>query len=236
MLMYEFDTNISGKSRLMNVIIERPDVLNALEYFGIPLGLGDRTIEEIAEEYNIAPTTLEVVVQVYCRTIPVKILNKKEITDLLMFLQTSHNNFKLAAIPELKILIESFAKEIPAKYGKMLVAFFDEYIREIDEHFLYEDKTVFPYITGILNNRKTKDFKITKFERNHTDIGHKLLDLKNILIKYIPATIASEYRKKILNKLVSLERDLMYHTQLEDNILVPCVKNMETNLKRNGNV
>jgi regulator of cell morphogenesis and NO signaling len=230
--MYEIDTNISGTSKLTNVIIEHPNVLNVLEYFNIPLGLGDKTVVEIAKEYNIAPNTLEVVIKVYCRTIPSKILNKKEVHDLLMFLQTSHNNFKLVKIPELKSLIESFSKEIPTKYGKMLVAFFDEYIREIDEHFMYEDEKVFPYITNILQNKVTKDFKIKEFERNHTDIGHKLLDLKNILIKYIPPTVVSEYRKQILNKLIGFERDLMYHTQLEDNILVPFVKNMETNIKK----
>jgi regulator of cell morphogenesis and NO signaling len=231
--MYEIDTNISVKSKLTNVIIEHPNVLNVLEYFNIPLGLGDRTIAETAKEYNIAPNTLEVVIKVYCRTIPAKILNKTEIHDLLLFLQASHDNFKLVKIPELKGLIEEFSKEIPTEYGKMLVNFFDEYIQEIDEHFMYEDKKVFPYINDILHNRKTKDFKIKEFERNHTDIGQKLLDLKNILIKYIPPSIVSGYRKQILNKLVNFEKDLMYHTQLEDNILVPFVKNMETNIETN---
>jgi regulator of cell morphogenesis and NO signaling len=215
------------------VIIEHPNVLNVLEYFDIPLGLGDKTIAEVAMEHNIAPNTLEVVIKVYCRTMPDKILNKKEIQDLLTFLQTSHNNFKRIKIPELRSLIEHFSKEIPTEYGKMLVAFFDGYIQEIDEHFMYEDKKVFPYIADILHDKATKDFKIKEFERNHTDIGHKLLDLKNILIKYIPATIVSEYRKHILYKLVGFERDLMYHTQLEDNILIPFVKNMETKVKKN---
>jgi regulator of cell morphogenesis and NO signaling len=230
--MYEIDTNISGTSKLTNIIIEHPNVLNVLEYFNIPLGLGDKTIAEVATEYNIAPNTLEVVIKVYCRTMPMKVLNKKEVHDLLMFLQTSHNNFKLVKIPELKKLIEAFSNEISIEYGKMLVAFFDKYIQEIDEHFMYEDKKVFPYIANILHDKVAKDFKIKEFERNHTDIGHKLFDLKNILIKYIPPVINSEYRKQILNKLISLERDLMYHTQLEDNILVPFVKNMETNIKK----
>jgi regulator of cell morphogenesis and NO signaling len=231
--MYEIDTNISGRSKLTNVIIEHPNVLNVLEYFNIPLGLGDKTIAEVAKEHNIAPNTLEVVIKIYCRTIPTKILNKKEIHDLLMFLQASHDNFKLVKIPELKSLIEAFSQETPAEYGKMLVAFFDEYIQEIDEHFMYEDKKVFPYIANILNDKITKNFKIKEFERNHTDIGHKLLDLKNILIKYIPPAIGSKYRKQILYKLVNFERDLMYHTQLEDKILVPFVKNMESNIKNN---
>jgi regulator of cell morphogenesis and NO signaling len=230
--MYEIDTNISGTSRLTNIIIEHPDVLSVLEYFNIPLGLGDTTVAEAAREHGIEPNTLEVVIKVYCRTIPSRILDKKEIHDLLMFLQTSHNNFKLVKIPELKALIEDFSREIPEEYGKMLVDFFDGYIQEIDEHFMYEDKKVFPYIADILHDRETKNFKIKEFERNHTDIGQKLFDLKNILIKYIPPTVVSKYRKQILHKLMHLERDLTYHTRLEDNILVPFVKNMETTIKK----
>jgi regulator of cell morphogenesis and NO signaling len=215
------------------VIIEYPNTLNVLEYFNIALGLGDKTVAEVAREYGIAPNTLEVVIRVYCRMQPARILNKKEVHDLLLFLQASHNHFKLVKIPELKTLIADFAREIPARYGKMLVAFFDGYIREIDEHFMYEDEKVFPYISDILLDRLTTNFKIREFERNHTDIGHKLLDLKNILIKYIPSTVVSEYRKLILVELVNFERDLMYHTQLEDNILVPFVKNMESNIRGN---
>jgi regulator of cell morphogenesis and NO signaling len=229
--MYEIDTNISDNSKLTDVIIEHPNVLNVLEYFNIPLGFGDKTVSEVAKEYNIAPNTFEVVIKIYCKEVPAKVLTKMEIHDLLKFLQTSHNNFKITKIPELKSLIESFSKEIHQEHGKILVAFFDEYIREIDRHFLYEDDKVFPYIDDILHDRTTTKFKIKKFEHNHTDIEHKLFDLKQILIKYIPPSVVSEYRKQILHKLINLEQDLMYHTQLENNILIPFVKNIETNIK-----
>lgn len=229
--MYEIDTNISAESKLTDVTIECPNVLNVLEYFDIPLGLGDKTIAETAVEYGIAPNTLEVVIAVYCGETPSKILVESEIPDLLRFLKTSHYSFKLDKIPELKRLIALFSQQIPQEQGKVLVAFFDEYIAEVYKHFRYEDETVFPYINGILNNRTSSDFRIKDFEDNHTDIEQKLIDLKKILVKYLPPSGASPHRKQILLKLINLEQDLIYHTNIEENILVPFVKSLEIDFK-----
>lgn len=226
--MFQISTTISGDSKLSDLIIEFPDVLSALEHFGIPLGIGDKTINETAGQYNIKPNVVLVIIKMYCKEIPTETLAKNEIYDFLNFLKTSHDHFKQIKIPVLKKLIENFSMEIPLEHGKVLIAFFDNYIKEVDEHFLYEDEIVFPYVDSVLNENNTKKYKITEFERNHTDIEQKLLDLKNILIKYIPSTIVSASRKQILNELINLEKDLGYHTLLEDNILVPFVKAIET--------
>jgi regulator of cell morphogenesis and NO signaling len=225
--VYEIDTNISAESRLADVTIEYPNVMNALDYFEIPLGLGDMTIAETAAKYGIASSTLEVAIAVYCGETPSKILVESEIPDLLRFLKASHYSFKLDKIPELKRLIALFSEQIPQEQGKVLVAFFDEYVAEVYKHFRYEDETVFPYINGILNDRTPGDFRIKDFEDNHTDIEQKLIDLKRILVKYIPPSAVSPHRKQILLKLITLEQDLTYHTNIEENILVPFVKSLE---------
>jgi len=231
--MYQINTNISAEAKLADIIIAYPDVLSALEHFNIPLGVGDKTVKEIAEQYNIKPNVFEVVLKIYGKETPVNELTEHEIIDLLGFLKYSHDNFKHIKIPELNNLIKAFSKEIPTEHGKILTAFFDNYIKEVDSHFLYEDETVFPYVSNIISNKNTNNFNIIEFEKNHTDIEQKLLDLKNILIKYLPSEVISQNRRRIINKLMSLEKDLEYHTQLEDHVLVPLVKIIETNLKRN---
>jgi regulator of cell morphogenesis and NO signaling len=225
--MYEIDTNITQTSRLANLVIEFPRLLNALEYFDIPLGLGDKTIAETAAQYGIAANALEAVIQTYCRETPSKLSTKEEISDLLKFLKNSHNSFKLVKIPELKRQIEHFSTEIPSEQGKILVRFFDGYISEVDAHFRYEDEKVFPYIDATLCNKTARGFRIREFERNHTDIEQKLTDLKQLLIKYIATPRISQCHKQILLMLNSLAEDLIYHTKIEDDILVPFVKTLE---------
>ncbi len=230
--MYKIELIITPDTKLAELILHYPDILGALTHLEIKLGFGEQTVREVAECYQINPEALLVIVHTYCDSLsPGKTIKKEALGDLLVFLKNSHHSFKQEQIPELKDLIAAFAAEIPDEYGKMLVSFFDGYIKEVYEHFEYEDATVFPYIKAILENRPVSGFAIHEFEKNHTDIEQKLLDLKNILIKYIPEEVKSAYRKQILHSLFEFERQLFYHTELEDLVLAPSVKKMEKKIR-----
>ncbi len=226
--MYKIELIIGSDTKLAELILEYPGFLEALNHLNIRLGFGEQTIKEIAGRYQINFEAFLVIIHTYCNRLPTgKTIKKEALGDLLAFLKDSHNGFKQKQIPELKKLIALFAREIPNKHGNMLISFFDGYIKEVYDHFEYEDETVFPYIRAILENRQTSGFAIHEFEKNHTDIEQKLLDLKNILIKYIPEDIVSEYRAQVLCALFDFEKQLSYHTQLEDLVLAPSVKKVE---------
>ncbi len=53
------------------------------------------------------------------------------------------------------------------------------------------------------------------------------MDLKNIIIKYLPASKQQQIRYKLLKELVVLENDLHDHARIEDLVLVPKVKALE---------
>ncbi|MDR1155786.1 MAG: hemerythrin domain-containing protein [Bacteroidales bacterium] len=226
--MYKIEIIIGPDTRLAELILDFPGLLDALEQLNIRLGFGEQSIREVADRYRINCDAFMVVVHTYCDCLsPGKTIRKEALGDLLAFLKNSHNGFKKKQIPELKKLIAAFAGEIPEKYGQMLISFFDGYIKEVYDHFEYEDSTVFPYIGAVLENRPTGGFAINEFEKNHTDIEQKLLDLKNILIKYMPEKIESAYRAQILHYLFEFDQQLSCHTKLEDQVLAPSVKKVE---------
>ncbi|MDR0814114.1 MAG: hemerythrin domain-containing protein [Bacteroidales bacterium] len=226
--MYQIELLIGADSKLSELILEYPDILGALSHLNIRLGFGEASIREIAERYQLNLDALTAIVATYCNRLPHgKTIPKEALSDLLAFQKNSHTGFNQKQIPELKALIASFADEVSEKHGKMLISFFDGYIREVHEHFKYEEETVFPYIDAILENRRTKGFAIHEFEKNHTDIGQKLYDLKNILIKYMPEETDTGYRRRILYYLFSFEKQLAYHNHLEDYVLAPSVREVE---------
>jgi regulator of cell morphogenesis and NO signaling len=230
--MYQIELVIGTDTKLSELIIEYPNILDALSQLNIRLGFGEASIREIAERYQLNLEALTVIVSTYCNRLSSgKTIPKEALSDLLVFLINSHNDFKRKQIPELKSLIASFAGEVSEKHGKMLISFFDGYISEVHEHFRYEEETVFPYIGDMLENRRTKGFAIQEFEKNHTDIGQKLYDLKNILIKYMPEELDTDYRRKILYSLFAFEKQLAYHNNLENQVLAPSVRDVE---KRNN--
>ncbi len=215
-------------TKLSELIVDCPDRIAMLQRLGIAFGFRDQSIKEIASRYGINIQAFIAMLQVFERSVRQDmVLDRDAVRDVLAFLKVSHAYFREKQIPDIRELIVSFAQSIPVKYSGIIVSFFDGYIDEVNEHFRYEDDVVFPYIEKILDNPSSNGFKISEFEKNHTDIEQKLLDLKNILIKYIPEEVTSEYRVQILRELILLERDLMYHSFIEDHLLVPTIKQME---------
>ena len=230
--MAKISTTVSPNLKMSELVIDYPNMITVLQRMGIAFGFGDQRVREIAERYEINIHAFIAMLQAFEGNIRHDVsLEKEAIPDLLRFLKSSHRHFKKEQIPYIKNLIVLFSENIPQKHGQVIVSFFDEYIREVEEHFLYEEDDIFPYIADIVTDPHPAKFKMSEFEKNHTDIEQKLLDLKKILIKYIPEDITSEYRIEVLRKLFELETDLAYHTFVEDHLLVPSVKKMEDDIQ-----
>ena len=69
----------------------------------------------------------------------------------------------------------------------LILKFFDEYTREVRKHMDYEEKTVFKYVDALINGNAPRNYQISTFSKHHDQVGEKLTELKNIIIKYCPA-------------------------------------------------
>lgn len=223
--------NIDFDTKMADLMINNQQILYMLDRFEIPLGFKDSTIGELAEIYNIDKNALLAVTQIIINGEPhAEICSKESLIDIISFLEKSHESFR-EKMKSIKKQIHKFSEDISGKYEIILNSFYNEYIEDVEEHFSFEEINVFPYIKSLTGNNITPDNKtisnITDFETNHSDTELKLKDLKNILIKYIPSTVVSKYRNKILYRLYDLEPDLYLHSEVENKILIPLVKNIE---------
>jgi regulator of cell morphogenesis and NO signaling len=105
--------------------------------------------------------------------------------------------------------------------------FFAEYESELRSHFRFEEEKVFPYIRKLIDGGAPEDFKIDMFKENHSNVDEKLGDLKNIIMKSIPDSCDGALRLDILDLIYHLQRDLMRHTCVEEDVLIPLVRRME---------
>jgi len=74
-------------------------------------------------------------------------------------------------------------------------------------------------------------YSMETYEREHDDVEEKLLDLKNIIIKYLPAPADNRFYNQILFNLFRLEADLNEHSRIENTVLIPAIRGMEQDLK-----
>lgn len=218
------------RMKLADLIYANYNLLPVLPRFGINLGFGDRTIEEVCLRNGVSVNLFLMVCNVY--TFDDYLPDDEElesftVDDLMVYLQNSHEYYIGVRIPGIHKELLAITSCCDDKYGKVLERFFDEYRQEVANHLSYEEETVFPYIHNLTVDSRNTDFRIENFEKNHSNIEDKLNDLKNIIIKYLPDANDSSHRNDILFHLFLLEEDLNKHTVIEDKILVPLVMRLE---------
>lgn len=221
------------KSDPMSVLVcENYSVLLVMSRFGIALGFGDKTIEEVCHDSGVDVDTFLAVINLLLDADEVEATDTPfSIESLVQYLHKSHDyflNFRLPAIRRsLLNAIDCRQKDV----SFAILCFFDEYVAEVQKHMLYEEQTVFPYVRALLAGKPVpKNYNIEVFSRQHDAVEAKLVELKNILIKYYPAAGSNELNA-VLFDIFNCEKDLASHNSIEDRLFVPAIREIEKTRK-----
>lgn len=219
-------------------------LLTVFNRFNIKLGFGDKSIEKVCIENNIDVEFFLLIINVFHN--PNHIFSNFDVDELdfdiemlINYLSRTHEYYNGLILPTLNRLIKEVADMCPEETRSLLlIRFFNQYTKELNEHVKYEDDVVFPYIR--LLNMVTKEgldknelhdieYRIHDFQEDHQNVEDKLFDLKNVLIKYFSLP-DDETVIHILFLLYRFEKDLIDHALLENYLMVPMVKKMEERL------
>ncbi|MBR4392274.1 MAG: hemerythrin domain-containing protein [Bacteroidales bacterium] len=225
---------ISGKTKLAELIASNHRLLQLLSRFGIGLGFGDRSIEEVCRINDVSSELFLIICDIYSDN------NYKpnhtdfqhiDMRGLLPYLKASHQYYLEERFPHIEEHLQRIIKASGSKYGPMLSHFYDEYKQEVMQHIqYYEEEVVFPYIEALRKGEKPTSYNINEFRHNHTNIQDTLDDMMNILIKYLPGDILPMERIEISLDIMELSADLSCHSRLEDDVLIPYVESLENAL------
>ncbi|MCD7969593.1 MAG: hemerythrin domain-containing protein [Alistipes sp.] len=220
----------TGRMKLADLVLEDYRLIPVLERMGIGLGFGEKRVSEACAESGIPVSLFMLICSVHSREgyIPdAACLKSTDISGIVDYLHQSHEYFRTRQIPSMAARLDIIGRSCDPLYGKMLHKFFEGYRTELENHFEYEENEVFPYIKGLLEGHRVKGYSIARFEENHTNIEEKLNDLKNILLKYLPASCCPGERPDLLYDIFRLEEDLARHTTIENLVLIPLVSQLE---------
>lgn len=218
------------KMKLADLLLANYRLLYVFPSFDIGLGFGEATVAQACREKRIPAELFLLVCNVYTFDdyIPdIRTLTQIPLEDLMKYLRNSHKDYLRNRMPRIIDSIHDLTKGWQASHREMLTGFCEKYRKEVVAHFNYEEQTVFPYITALLNGETSGNYHIKEYEGNHTNIDAALGDLKNILIKYLPGECSLEKCREILIELFLFEADLYKHTLLEDRILISLVERIE---------
>lgn len=225
----------SPGTKLADLIESNYELLAILSRLSIPLGFGETSVGEMCRRHHLSPELFLLICRIYSSQAPARpceTLTTADLSDIMNYLHASHVYYLNTVLPRLDARMEAMIEACEGVQRKILHSFFADYRREVDNHFDYEEHTVFPYVRALLGGERLGGYNILCFEDNHSDIDGKLSDLKSIVIKYLPESCPAELRHEVLFEIFRFEEDLRKHTEIENSILIPLVEKLEKDGKR----
>ena len=225
--MYEPD------DKLISIIADNYNILQALGCFGISLGFGDKTVREVCDDQHVDTYTFLAVVNfaingyrgyddAYRLSVP----------TLLKYLRACHAYYIDFELPFIRRELEEALDEND-NLARLILKLYDEYAHSIINHMRYEEKTVFPYVEKLESGEAPKNYDIHIFSKHHEQTDQKLKELKNIIIKYLPSDgLRNNQLSATLYDIYNCEDWLTQHAEVEDYLFIPAIRELERRSKQ----
>lgn len=214
--------------KMISIISDNYNILQSLGSFGINLGFGDKTVQEVCDEQNVDTYTFLSIVNFSINGYrDLSDADRLSVPTLVHYLTASHAYFIEFQLPFIrKELTEALDEN--DNLARLILKLYDEYAHSIQSHMRYEEKTVFPYVQSLLEGRPISNYDIDTFSKHHGQTDQKLRELKNIIIKYLPSDgLRNNQLTATLYDIYNNEEWLNMHAQVEDEIFIPAIRRLE---------
>jgi len=217
--------------RMSDLICENYPMVLVMSRFGIALGFGEKNIGEVCRQNGVDTCTFLTVVNFLTEetSAPLPMENIHtclSLEALMSYLHRAHDYFLNFRLPHIRRKLIEAIQGCPEDVAFVIRRFFDEYVAEVNKHMMYEEKTVFPYVKTLLEGKKDPKYNISIFRKRHDQIEMKIVELKNILIKYYPGE-GTNMLNSVLFDIFATEEDLASHNHVEDYLFVPAILALE---------
>jgi len=215
--------------KMSDLLSQDKRAMQIVSRFGIPMGVGDKTIGTVCQEHGIHTPTFLAIVNIdhdnaahasklydpaaeRAKAGEQRRAEDIDLPTLQMYLKNAHTYFLDFLLPRLRRQLIEAVNPTAAddQIPMLIIRYFDEYVQEIQIHIQHEDE-------GRLEEHATDDRHITQ----------KLHELVNLIIKYYPAhstyPFANELMTTVLLGIYQTEEELKTHCAIEDYILRPAL-------------
>jgi len=222
--------------KMISLISDNYNLLQALGAFGISLGFGDKTVRETCENNGVDTHTFLAVVNFTINGIGVAEDDDRiSVSTLLQYLEASHAYFIDFQLPYIRRELEESLNENNS-LAQLIMKLYDAYAHEIRRHMNYEQKTLFPYVEKLLEGLPASDYNVETFSKHHGATDQQLRELKILIIKYLPQDgLHNNQLTAALHDIYENEEWLSQHALVEDHIFVPAIRRLER-LVKHGDV
>ena len=184
--------------------------------FNIPLGMGDKTIEDVCKSHGIHSDLFCIVLNSLCDKdfVSNEKVNSFYAIPIIDYLTKAYSDFKIIQTKNIERHINRLSASAQDSNSTLhlLSSLFNECTKELEELIKFKESTIFPYILYVYELFHSPEYsgikeiknisKSHKFGSEYLIIIEKLNDLLSLMIKYLQ----EEYDENIFYGVIKIGR------------------------------
>ena len=226
----------SRSDKMAFLIQSNYHLLPVLHRFGFKLGVKNQTVEQLCKAKQVNTDFFITIVNTFHNQ---KYFPEKELLSfspllIIDYLKKTHRFYIEYSLPRIEELLHKFmsGKNTLKEEKDTIEAFYSRYKRKLLHHIQDEETRAFPYVEKLVNDPQSiteKDYPVD-FEEEHSSVDLEIDDLKNLIIKYINFEYNELIANDLLTSIFRFEKDILDHSRIEDTILVPQIRQLQSKL------
>lgn len=224
--------------QMSEVVEEHPSLIPVINRFGIRLGLGDKSVKTICDEYQLDTDFLLTVINTFLNEeyFPERKLQTFHTSQIIDYLTKTNQYYLRYQLPNIERHLTSFiSMSTPGNNTLNLIGkFFSSFKEELTNRIQKDDELWFPYclslsekINGCQASGETGVLQLSGEQRLEDPIEALLSDLKGIMVKHLSGEYNENLCYAVIFGISSLEKDIKQHNRIRYRILTPMVSAME---------
>ena len=218
------------------IVAERPSQSRIFQSFGIDFCCqGGRTLREACEKKGIAAESVVEQLEAELRDKPAPEVNPAVFPpeQLASYIVDKHHRYLRDELPRLHAMAARVA-QVHGGHTPSLVEVYEVFsgmAAELAEHMMKEEQVLFPAISTMVRGESAPmplDGPIACMLHEHDDAGEALARLRELTNGFTPPPEACNTYRALFAGLAELEEDLHVHIHLENSVLFPAARALET--------
>lgn len=206
---------------LAQVVIAEPTIITLLNRFGIALGVGDKTVEQVCLNHNIDPAFFVTLLNTFVNEdfLPERSLSSFDPQVLVDYLSKTNNDYRDFLLPNIERHFELLVKRGGNTNNNLMLIklFFMEVKNEVLARIDYDRSEWFPMLTG-----EKPDTAPSPEARYHNDsIETKIDDLIHMFIIHLSGDYDLNLGYAVISSIMSFRKDIKMNNRIRNSLLKP---------------
>lgn len=217
---------ISSDTKLSQIIIDDPTILSVLSRFGILLGVGDMTIEQICQQKKMNVVFFTTILNTFRDPdfFPEKILYSFEAHLIVDYLKKTNQTYLQFQLPNIERHLHLLISKSDAQNSNLLIImkFFSEVKAQLMKRIDDDKNRWFPEILALENSEGNKvESTVMAFDESNDSIEDKINDLISMFVVHLTGDYDINLGQAVLLALDSLKKDIAQNNRIRKRILMP---------------